>query len=109
MLRLVRPLEEHQRSPRRGCLTDLEHLHLARTIRHLSRTRFGSMEQLAAAADVSVSTLKGAALTRRGWGSAGLALRIARAAGVSVEDVLSGTLVPVPHCPACGAALEPIP
>jgi hypothetical protein len=109
MLRLVRPLQERQATPRRGSLTDLEHLNLARTIRHLSRTTFGSVKQLAAEAGVPVATLQGAAKKRRGWGSAGLALRIAQAARISVEDVLSGKLVPIPRCPKCSAELEQAP
>jgi len=109
MLRLVRSFDERHATPRRGRLTDLEHRHLARTIRYLSRTQFGSVKQLAAEAGVPVATLQGAAKMRRGWGSAGLALRISQAAHVSVEDVLSGKLVPTARCPNCGAALDQTP
>ncbi len=104
-LRLVHKAREGQERtrPRGGALTAEEHQNLGATIRHLSRGRAG-MKRLARETGVPGPTLQGATKLRRGWGSASLALAVSRAAGCSVEDVLSGKLLPkVEHCPTCGA------
>jgi DNA-binding XRE family transcriptional regulator len=65
------------------------------------------MIQLAREAGVPRGTLVQAAQDKPGRGSAALALRIARAARVSVEDILTGKLVPaLVVCPHCGAVRE---
>ena len=102
-LRLVRPPHEGQgRRPRRGALTAEEHRNLGAAIRYLSRTMFGTTKRLARETGIPLPTLSGASKGRWGWGSAGIALAIARASGTTVEEVLSGRLVP-PTCPHCGA------
>jgi hypothetical protein len=55
--------------------------------------------------DVSEGTLSNAA-TCRGRGSPGLALRAARAAGSTVEAILSGKISPAGACAHCGAIKE---
>lgn len=105
MLQLIHPARPGQgRRPRRCALTTEEHAHLSMTIRFLGRGH-GGLKRLARDAGVPKSTLAGAAKVRRGWGSAGLALAVAKAVGAKVEDVLSGKLIP-PPCPTCGAAFR---
>ena len=63
--------------------------------------RYGGWRALAAAMDMKADTVKYAAHPRGGV-SAGAALRTARAAGVPVEDVLSGAFPRPGVCPHCG-------
>jgi hypothetical protein len=53
--------------------------------------------------DVPVLCLKAAASSRQGFSSYGLALRAARAAGSTMEAVLSGKRTPAGSCPHGGA------
>lgn len=65
------------------------------------RARHGDMPKLAAALRVRPSLLA-RAFGKAGKPSAGLALRVARLAGTSVESVLGGTWPPEGACPHCG-------
>ena len=109
MLRIVHPAREGQgtRPPRRpspNALTHDERRNLCQALKNL-RLRFGSWSCLAEVMDISEATLSSAA-TGRGRGSPGLALRAARAAGSTVEAILSGKLTPAGSCPLCGASAE---
>jgi hypothetical protein len=98
-LRLVRPPGEGQafRPPRRRkdvlSLTPDERRNLRQALKNL-RLRFGSWSCLAEVMDVPVQSLTAASSSRPGFGSYGLALRAARAAGSTIEAVLSGKLTP---------------
>lgn len=63
--------------------------------------RFGTWPALAAAMGLKQNTLRYAA-GKRGSVTAGVALRAARAAGVPLEDVLSGRWPTATMCPHCG-------
>lgn len=63
--------------------------------------RFGTWGKLAAAMKANVQTVR-FAVSARGAVSAGVALRAARAAGVPLEDVLSGAWPSATACPHCG-------
>ena len=65
------------------------------------RLRYGGTPKLARAMGVGTSAIY-APLEARGRPSAGLALRAARLAGVSVEAILSGDWPPDGACPLCG-------
>jgi plasmid maintenance system antidote protein VapI len=67
------------------------------------RVRHGTAAKLAAALNATAAIVK-AAIKRRGRVSAGLALRVARLAGVHMEDVLSGAWPKAGSCPMCGRA-----
>jgi hypothetical protein len=55
--------------------------------------------------DVREKSIEHAARARNPQGSPGMAIRAARAGGMSVEAVLSGKLSPVGQCEACGSRL----
>lgn len=107
MLRLVHPAPDGGQAPRppKGrrsaalLLTPEEVRHFRAALRNIIRA-FGSTACLAAAVGLPVDTLYGAA--RRPL-SAALALRVARAAGMHVEALLSGQLSEAGRCQACGA------
>ena len=110
-LRLVRPPDGGQDptpAPRRRhpaqlhSLTPEEHRNLRQALLNL-RMRYGSWSCLAEVMAVPKSTLSGACKTRAPKGSPGLALRTARAAGTTVEHILSGKIAPVGTCPTCGS------
>jgi transcriptional regulator with XRE-family HTH domain len=65
------------------------------------RCRYGSLRALAEAMGLKFATV-GYAVSKRGNPSAGVALRAARAAGVPLEDVLSGAYPKPGACPRCG-------
>ena len=104
MLRLVPPPSEGKgsRTPKRRrrrdvhSLTRDEQRHLRAALQNLRRA-FGSWPCLADAMGVSLSTLAGSKA-----GSPGLALRAARASGMSVEAILSGTVSAAGRCSTCG-------
>jgi hypothetical protein len=109
-LRLLPPLDggqDRSRPPRRRSPNSLapdERRNLRQALKNL-RLRFGSWSCLAEVMDVSVDTLKEAAGQGAGHGSPGIALRAARAAGSTIEAVLSGKLSPLGGaCPSCGAS-----
>jgi hypothetical protein len=66
------------------------------------RKRLGGWRKLAAALRCNFTTVRGAGTQGRPL-TAGLALRAARTAGVSVEDVLSGAWPPDGACAHCGS------
>jgi hypothetical protein len=63
--------------------------------------RLGTWDALAQAMGVKKNTIQLAA-SKRGGVSAGVALRAARAAGIPVEEVLSGAFPRPGSCFACG-------
>ena len=66
------------------------------------RTRFGDTEALAKALGITPKTTQRLCLPAGEAPSAGAALRVAAAAGVPVEDVLSGAWPAPGACPLCG-------
>jgi DNA-binding XRE family transcriptional regulator len=80
-------------------LTPAEKENVRAAIRFLAK-RHGTYEKLAKAVGAKRKTLSSAAL--RGSVSAGIALRIARVAGVPLEDVLGGRWPVEGMCPHCG-------
>jgi hypothetical protein len=63
--------------------------------------RFGKQKALADAMGLKKATVAYAA-SKRGGVTAGVALRAARAAGVPLEDILSGAWPKPGMCPHCG-------
>jgi hypothetical protein len=63
--------------------------------------RLGTWRALAKATGLKKGTL-GYAASKRGGVSAGVALRVARAAKVQLEDILSGAWPKPGMCPHCG-------
>jgi len=80
-------------------LTPEEQAHVRVALRFLSK-RFGTYQKLAEAMAAKRATVLLAG--RTGSVSAGIALRVARAAGVSFEDVLAGRFPTAGACPYCG-------
>ncbi|MFT3768513.1 MAG: transcriptional regulator [Minicystis sp.] len=105
MLRLVHPAPAGQGTDpparRKGArapslsLTPDEARHV-RAALHNARRAFGSWGCLAAVVGCGVNSLK---QSRPGLA---LAVRVAQAAGVSVEAMLSGALTAAGRCPTCG-------
>jgi hypothetical protein len=81
-------------------LTPLEIANAKTAIRFVA-VKLGGSAKLAAALEVTRASIDAARLTR-GRPSAGLALRVARLAGVPLEDVLSGAWPKPGSCPHCG-------
>ena len=113
MLRLVHPAPEGQgsRTPKGGrrysdgfYLTPDEKRHLRAALHNLRRA-YGTWPCLADAMGVKLKALARAASERNPSGSPALALRAARAGGMSVEAVLSGTLSAAGRCETCGSRL----
>jgi hypothetical protein len=105
MLRIVRPNDAGQESPRkpkrnRINLTDAENDRLRLVLKNLRRA-YGTWSVLAEVMGVSVVTLHNIGRGKRG--SHGIAVLAARAAGLPVEEVLSGGIALAKHCPLCGA------
>jgi hypothetical protein len=109
MLRLVHPAPAGQGTDPPGARRRRRHAaalslsaeeiqHLRATIRNTARA-YGSLGCLAAVIGVPASTLT----PRRKRPSPGLALAVARAAGMSVEAVLGGALSSLGRCSACGS------
>jgi hypothetical protein len=82
-------------------LTDAERKCFALSLRNL-RAAFGSWKKLGEAAHVNVSTLKRAAMGR---GSVGLAWQVAKAAGLTMEAILTTKLTSTGSCTSCGRSL----
>jgi hypothetical protein len=107
MLRIVHPAPEGQgpRTPKgrrrrdMHSLTRDERRHLRAALENLHRA-YGTWACLAEVMGVSTNTLTG-----NYEGSPGLALRAARAGGMSVEAVLSGVLSAAGRCETCGSRL----
>jgi hypothetical protein len=94
-----RPPNETRRA---SDLTPEEYANVRRALRFL-RTRLGGSVKLAAALKANVRTVD-KACHARGKPGAALAIRAARAAGVTVEDVLLGAWPPPKMCPFCGGS-----
>lgn len=111
MLRLVRPAPEGQGigapSRRKGArapslsLTAEEVRHARAALRNTARA-YGGFACLAAVMGLTVDALHAASGNRGRNLSGTFALRLARAAGVSVEAVLTGVLGIAGRCPTCG-------
>ncbi len=95
--RLARPSNETRRS---SDLTPEEQANAKAALRFLA-TRLGSGAKLAAAMGSNLAAVRHAS-KKRGAVSAGIALRVARVAGVPLEDVLSGAWPKAGACPHCG-------
>lgn len=80
-------------------LTAEEQAHVRAALRFL-RTRFGGWERLGQALHITARTL--AYISEGNAPSAGLAFRLARLAGVPVDDVATGKYPPAGTCPYCG-------
>jgi hypothetical protein len=83
-------------------LTPQEQANVKAALRFL-RSRLGGIGNLAAAMKASRKTVSHACC-RNGRPGAGLAIRVARTAEVSVEDVLGGVWPKAGACPHCGRA-----
>lgn len=100
---ILRTTKQWSRPSQRHRLEDLtpdEQGRVRAALVFLSR-RFGSWEALAKVMNVKVGTAcySGGQNSKP---SAGIALRAARAAGVPLEDILSGAFPPAGACPSCG-------
>ncbi len=82
-------------------LTSDERKSFALSLRNL-RASFGSWRNLAEAAHVNMSTWKRAAAGR---GSVGLAWQVAKAAGMTMEAILTTKLTIAGACATCGRSL----
>lgn len=80
-------------------LTPEEQANVRKAI-HVLRRRLGSYRALAAALRVTLSTITNQGSKRAP--SAAVAIRAARLAGVTVDDVLSGAWPKAAACPHCG-------
>jgi hypothetical protein len=85
-------------------LTPDEQRHVKAALAFLVR-RHGSYAKLATVAGTKRATLVLAG-GKRGTVSAGIALRVARAAKVPLEDILSGAWPKPGACPTCGRSAE---
>lgn len=94
----ARPANETKHS---SDLTPDEQKNTKAAIRFLAK-RHGTYAKLAMAMGANFGTVRAAA--QRGTVSAGIALRVARVAHVSVEDVLGGRFPVAGACPICGRA-----
>ncbi|AUX21612.1 transcriptional regulator [Sorangium cellulosum] len=79
-------------------LTDVERMRLRAAVRNL-RALYGTWACLAEVMGVSAGTLQ--QLASGNGGSHAMALRAAKAAGVSLDQIL-GRLTPADRCPTCG-------
>lgn len=109
MLRLVHPQREGQDPPsarRKGTkpdalsLTPEERRHVRAALRNTARA-YGGLDVLAVVLEVPIKTLYRIGVPSRGI-SGTFAIRLARAAGVSVEAVLTGAVVTAGRCVTCG-------
>ena len=112
MLRVVHPAREGQGTGtpkgRRFApclsLSADERRHLRAALHNLRRA-FGTWACLADAMGVALPTLAHAARERNPHEPPAVALRAARAGGMSVEAVLSGKLTAAGQCEACGSRI----
>jgi len=81
-------------------LTPEEAHNVRLAIRNIART-FGSLRKLAAAIGARPNTF-----SKKHRPSAGLALAVARVAGISLDAMLRGNVQLADRCPACGAKRE---
>jgi len=110
VLRLVRPPDggngglpptrrKGSRSPSL-MLSAEEARHVRAALENTARA-YGGMDVLASVIGVRVSLLYHAGRQRRPSGT--MAIRLAQAAGISVEAILTGALNPAGRCTSCGA------
>lgn len=115
MLRLVHPAPRGQGTDpsirrRKGTkpialtLTREEQRHVRAALRNTARA-YGGNDVLALVLDVPRLTLHGFLKSNRTI-SGTFAIRLAKAAGVSVEALLSGTVADTSKCPTCGARFQ---
>ena len=99
---LTHPVAWRRKAPRDvdADLTPEERANVKAALRFLSK-RYGSSAKLATVMRTKRGTVLNASSTR-GPVSAGVALRVARAAGVPLEDVLAGRWPTPGMCPHCG-------
>lgn len=112
MLRLVSPAPEGQGTAppkrRRGSrspallLTPDEARHVRAALKATARA-YGGCDVLATVLGVSVKTVHNATNPRRGAVSGTFVIRLAAAAGMTVEAVLSGKLSEAGRCAECGS------
>ena len=108
MLRLVQEAPQGQglRTRKRGgqapclSLTAEEVRHVRASLKNTTRA-YGGADVLATVMGVSVTTLRHAASPKR-LTSGTFAIRLAKAAGVAVETVLTGALNAAGRCVTCG-------
>jgi hypothetical protein len=85
-------------------LTAKEQANVRRALKFL-RARIGTWESVASALHVHWSTLKSA--KDKGTVTASMAFRVARVAGATVDDVITGRYAPAGVCPHCGEKVLP--
>lgn len=114
MLRLVHPAPAGQgpttSKPRGGrspalILTDEEVQHVRAALRNLARA-YGTPGCLAMVMGIPVKTLYQVVCPKGRRPSAAMVVLAARAAGTSVEQILSGKIAPVGRCATCGRSQE---
>jgi hypothetical protein len=96
------PTPRHRRDRGRRQLTDVQVQRLKLTTRNLVRA-YGSPDCLAEVTGLAVDTIHDLQGRRRGRFGTLTAMRIAKAAGVTVEHLLSGKFTLANQCPTCGA------
>ena len=111
MLRLVHPRPEGQgsRTPkgRRArpspslLLSDEEVRHVRAAVRNTARA-YGGIAVLADVMGVPPDTISGVLTSRKHRASGTFAIRLARAAGASVEAILTGAISEAARCTTCG-------
>jgi len=89
-------------------LSPKEQAHVRAALRFM-RKRLGSAEKLAAALQMGLQIVsKACVVNEHTKPNAGMAIRVARLAGVSVEDVLEGRFPAPGACPLCGRGGVPL-
>jgi hypothetical protein len=83
-------------------LTEREQANVRRALRFL-RARIGTWEAVAAALNTTWKTIQSA--KGSGTVTASMAFRVARVAGATVDDVITGRYAPDGVCPHCGERL----
>ena len=86
-------------------LTDEEAQHFRAALRNTARA-YGGFPVLAEVIGVPVATLYQTVNKKRRRPSGILAIRLAKAAGMSVEAILTGKLTPAGRCAACGSHMS---
>jgi hypothetical protein len=111
MLRLIKPSSKGQGTDppqRRRRSPDLtpDERRLLRQALHNLRFALGGWDVVALVTDLRPQRLYKAARFKNPAGGALVALRAARAAGTTVEHILSGKIAPAGRCPTCGRSQE---
>ncbi len=110
-LRLVRPAGQATRPPRgrggvRSALsrTDEEVQHFRVSLRNIARA-YGGLAVVASVVGVPIGTLRQVLYRKHKRPCPGLALRVAKAGGMSMDAILSGKLTAMGRCPTCGSRI----